>query len=184
MKMKLGRTVSVLAGVLVAAGLGACASLERADNPRHQSAALETRTDLTMADLAGEWVFDAAEAEAAVVEQVQAGLEDIDDPAQREQARSMMQEMTQPAIDLLTSVTVTLQPDGELRSTSVDVDGTEEAFDGSWTLDAGIVTFIVQQPGRYDDQVSAARVIDAETMEINMDESGDAPMFLLLRKRS
>ncbi len=185
MDRKLGRTVSVLAGVMVALGLGACANQERAGNTPRQ-AAPETRTDLTMDDLAGEWTFDAAEAEAALIEMAEATIAEIADPAQRREARALIPDMTQPAVDALTGTTVTLRPDGTLLSTSVDDQGRREESGGTWTLDAGIVVFSVRTRDRFDGEVSAARVIDADTMEISVVDSGgagDAPLTLLLRKR-
>ncbi|MCC5785831.1 MAG: hypothetical protein JJU33_03915 [Phycisphaerales bacterium] len=186
MNGKLRRKVSVLAGVMVAVGLGACAGQERAGQTPRQ-AAPETRTDLTMNDLAGEWAFDAAEAEAALIEMAEATIAEIDDPAQRREARALIPNMTQPAVDALTGTRVTLHPDGTLLSTSVDDQGRREESDGTWTLDAGIVVFSVRTPERFDGEVSAARVIDTETMELSVGDSGDPnnpPMTLLLRKRS
>ncbi len=177
------RTVSVLAGVLVAFGFGACADQERAAETRH-AAEPELRTDLTMDDLAGEWRFDPEEAESAIVEQVEASIAEIEDREARRRTQAMLQELTQPAIDALTAVTVTLYPDGTLRSTSVDEQGRQEELEGSWTLEGGVVVFSVRTPDRFDGDVSAALVIDAETMEINVGESDEEPMVLLLRKRS
>lgn len=183
MNRTIRRTVSVLAGVLVAVGVGACADQERTAQTRH-NAEPELRTDLTMDDLAGEWRFDPQEAEAAIIEQVEANIAAIDDREARREVRSRLPELTQPAIDALTGVRVTLHADGTLRSTSVDEQGRQEELEGSWTLDGGVVVFSVRSPDRFDEDVSAALVIDSETMEINVGESDEEPMVLLLRKRS
>lgn len=183
MNRTISLTVSVLAGVLVAFGVGACADQERAAQTRNH-AEPEFRTDLTMDDLAGEWRFDPEEAKAAIVEQVEASIAEIEDRAARRQTQAMLQELTQPAIDALTAVTVTLYPDGTLRSTSVDEQGRQEELEGSWTLEGGVVVFSVRSADRFDEDVSAAIVIDAQTMEINVGESDEEPMILFLRKRS
>ncbi|MCC5785829.1 MAG: hypothetical protein JJU33_03905 [Phycisphaerales bacterium] len=201
MNRKLNGLCIGLTSAMLAFGLGACGKSDREGdgNREGEQAAAEAgergsraqerpapTTEITMASLAGDWGFDAEEIRTALREQMEAELDEIEDAAEREQARAMMQMFEQGMMDAmvegLTGMTITLNADGSMAASGVDLDGEPDTARGTWTLDDRKVTMTAAS-GDGPDEAVEGRVIDRNTIEVDFDEIGESGVWFKLRRK-
>lgn len=193
MNRKMGRLTAGLMAATLAVSLGACGKKERDGEQREgqQGARAQERqrntTEISMSSLAGEWGFDPEEMRAAFRDQMEQDLAAIEDPAQREQMRAQMQMFEQmmmgPMIEAISGTIVTLNADGTMTATLVNPEGDSETASGVWTFDGRDVTLSAGADGEPKEDLKG-RVIDIDTMEVNLEDIGESGVMARLRRRS
>ncbi len=193
MNRKMGRLTAGLMVATLAVSLGACGKKEREGEQREGQQGSRTQerqrttTEITTATLAGEWGFDPEEMRQAFRDQMEQDLAAVEDPAQREQMQAEMrmfeQMMMGPMVEAISGTVVTLNADGTMTATLINPEGDSETASGVWTFDGRDITLSAGADGEPRDDLKG-RVIDIDTIEVNIEDIGDSGVMARLRRRT
>ncbi len=175
----MNRTMLTLASGLLGAGLlfGGCGGEregEQRESPR-------TTTELTMASLAGDWGFETQELREAIRGGVEAeyrlpGMPAGQTPEIVPEDIEMIDQMTEE----LATIRLTLRADGTLTIAGESGAGGGESDEGAWELRNRNILITIDDGA----ERIRGRVIDTDTIELDLEDLAELEVRAMLRRRS
>ncbi|TVS00494.1 MAG: hypothetical protein EA423_11540 [Phycisphaerales bacterium] len=175
----MNRTITTLAAGLLGTGLflGACGGEREGEQGEGQ----RTTAEVTMAALAGEWGFQTEELREAIRRGVEA---DYRVPGMPAGQTPDLQPEDIEVIDMMTeelaTIRLTLQADGSMTIVGESMTGGAESDEGAWELRNRNILIMIDE----DDEPIRGRVIDTDTIEIDLEDLADFEVKAMLRRRS
>ncbi|MCC5785830.1 MAG: hypothetical protein JJU33_03910 [Phycisphaerales bacterium] len=175
----MNRTIATLAAGLLGAGLflGACGGEREGEQREGQ----RTTAEVTMATLAGEWGFDTEELRESIRRAVEADYRVPGMPAgQTPELEPGDIEMIGQMTDELATIRLTLQADGSMTIAGESMTGDGESDQGVWELRNRNIRIAIDDEG----ETVRGRVIDTDTIELDLEDLADFEIKVMLRKQS
>ena len=175
----MNRTKITLTAGLLGAGLflGACGGEREGEHREGQ----RTTAEVTMATLAGEWSFQTEELREAIRRGIEADYRVPGMPAdQTPELRPEDIEVIDMMTEELATIRLILQADGSMTIAGESLTGDAEPDEGAWELRNRNILITIDE----DDEPIRGRVIDTDTIEIDLEEITDFQVKAMLRRRS